>query len=100
MLNAGVVKEWEWAVGVVTTVPQTSCAGIGDGRARVSAQVCSSVVRAAAWTRRRYCVGEGVGGGVSVRRVMLVAAADEGDCCWIWRARIFIFRFFFSFELS
>ena len=67
--------------GVETIVPQTSLAGIGDGRDRVSDQVSASAVMAEAWTRMRYWVEEGVGTGVEVVRERI-----EGG--FKWRARM------------
>ena len=43
----------------------------------------SSAVIAAAWTRMRYWVGDGVGIGVEVER-------ERVDGGWKWRARIFL----------
>lgn len=80
MLNSGVADE----DGVDETAPQTSWAGMGKGRARVSVQVSSSAVMAAAWTRMRYWVGEGVGSWVEVERVRV----DGG---LRWRACMFDF---------
>lgn len=84
-------EEEEGEVGVETTVPQMSWAGIGRARERVSVQVSSSDVMAQACTRIRYWVAEGVGKGVVVWRCRVVG--------WSWwcRCRARIFFFFFDF---
>ena len=56
---------------------------MGEERARVSVQVSSLAVIAAAWTRMRYWDGEGIGIGVELENVRV----DGG---WRWSARIVI----------